>query len=501
MKTIRRSLIFLLAFVILIGTGIPSVTYALSGLPEFDIYNGHLKNYFGSSNTVIIPEGVKYIDEQVFQDAQVKTVVLPKSLESIGRWAFSGSQVTDIVIPAGARVGDASFAACEQLTSVVVSEGVEYINESAFSNCTQLTKVQLPNTLLRVGQDAFQNTPWLENNPNEFIIASGILFRYSNKIAASVAIPQGVKTIYSRAFSDRTNLKSVVIPPSVKEIQGGAFANTGLISVTIPETVEEIDGGAFWLCKGLKEVKWPQNINVIQRWMFADCTSLKRITIPEGVTIIGDEAFRGCVVLEQVNLPQSIKRLGHQMLKNCEAMRSLTVPGGVEWISPTIIETDIPNSWLQTHLFRLIGTKGSYTEDFAKRNGYEFVPIGTTPPTDSGTRLIYSGRIYKGAVMMDTRRYTMAPGHIYDIGVTLFGNASTKTRRVIPSSTSVASVRQLPNGNYRVTALRPGVTYITLLIVDPKDPLKQITHASIEFTVQNGVKQNGASWRQMTYFN
>ena len=500
MKTFQKTLAFLLTMVMLLSTGFSGAAYALSVLPEFSIYDGHLKDYFGSSDTVIIPEGVQYIDKQVFENKQIKTVVLPKSLKFIEKWAFSGSQITSVNIPAGAIVGDAAFAGCEQLTSVVISEGVKYINSSAFSSCPQLTTVQLPNTLLRVGQDAFLNTPWFDNNPNDFVIASGILFRYNNKTATSVSIPQGVKTIYGRAFSDRANLKSIVIPPSVKEIQGAAFANSGLVSVTIPETVEKIESGAFGLCQSLKEVKLPQNLQVINNGTFAECISLKSITIPEGVTIMGDDAFRGCVALEQVNLPQSIKRLG-RMLTNCESMRSLTIPAGVEWISPALIEVNTPNNWLQKNLFRLIGEKDSYVQSFAEKNGYEFVPIGTTPPAESSTRLIYSGRLYKGAVMMDTRRYTMAPGNIYDIGVKLFGNAATKTRRVIPSYTSVASVKQLPNGNYRVTALRPGVTTITLYIIDPKDPLKQITHASIEFTVENGVKQNGAAWRQMTYFN
>lgn len=481
MKTIRRSLIFLLAFVMLIGTGIPSVAHALVySVPGAYILGDHLKEYYGHADTVVLPEGIQYIDRSAFEGSSVKQVVLPESLRYIDIRAFYNSEITSIVIP----------------------EGVLGIEGAAFADCYQLKEVTFSGKNAPIiGQGAFNNTPWLENNPNDFVMVSDVLIRYNNKTAKSAAIPQGVRMINSEAFANRSNLQSITIPESVRKIGSQAFMNTGLISVTIPETVEEIDGGAFWLCKGLKEVKWPQNINVIQRGMFADCISLKNITIPEGVTVIGDEAFRGCVVLEQVNLPQSIKRLGHEMLKNCESMRSLTVPGGVEWISPTMIEVNTPDNWLQTHLFRLIGTKGSYTEDFAKRNGYEFVPIGTTPPIDSAARLIYSGRLYQGAVMMDTRKYTMAPGYIYDIGVTLFGNASTKTRRVIPSSSSVASVKQLPNGNYRVTALRPGVTYITLYVIDPKDPLKQITHASIEFTIQNGVKPNGSSWRQMTYFN
>ena len=102
---------------------------------------------------------------------------------------------------------------------------------------------------------------------------------------------------------------------------------------------------------------------------------------------------------------------------------------------------------------------------------------------------------------MDTKTYTMAPGNIYDIGVTLLGNAASKTRRMTSSRDGIASVRQLPNGNYRVTALRPGTTYITFTIYNPKDGKTEITHASIKLEVAKGVKQHGVACRQTTYFN
>lgn len=480
MKTFKKAVIFLLALVMLVGMEMPGVAYAVSSPPGCKIEGQTFARYSGQSETLVIPEGVRSIGKFAFEDTPVKQVILPQSLRSISPAAFLNSQLTSIEIP----------------------EGVTNIGGSAFANCYQLKEVTFSGrNIPEIEEQAFKNTPWLENYPNDFVILSDVLIRYNNKTAKSVVIPQGVRRINAEAFADRTNLQSITISESVREISPRAFMNTGLVSVTIPETMEKIDGSAFWLCQSLKEVKWPQNIKTIAGGMFADCISLRSITIPEGVTSIGDEAFRGCVVLNQLNLPQSIKHLGTRMLANCESMHSLTLPAGVEWISPTVIEVNTPDNWLQKHLFRLIGEKGSYVQTFAEKYGYEFVPIGTAPPAETGTRLIYSGRLYKGAVMMDTRTYKMAPGTVYDIGVNLLGNASTKTRRVIPGSSSVARVKQLPNGNYRVTALSPGVTDITLYIIDPKDPSKKITHASIQFTVENGAMPGGIAWRQKTFFN
>ncbi len=138
--------------------------------------------------------------------------------------------------------------------------------------------------------------------------------------------------------------------------------------------------------------------------------------------------------------------------------------------------------------FIIYGKKDSFASDYANSNGYSFRVIGEDILYLPSGALGYNGRAYYGAVTMDTRTYTMAPGNIYDIGVKLVGSAHAKIRRMTSSRDGIASVRQLPNGNYRVTGLRPGTTYITYTIYNPESG-KEITHASIKFDVAAGVKQ------------
>lgn len=111
----------------------------------------------------------------------------------------------------------------------------------------------------------------------------------------------------------------------------------------------------------------------------------------------------------------------------------------------------------------------------------------------------------KGSIMLDTANYIMAPGNIYDVGVTVKdaqGNplsgsqvknlVSSGKLKVTDSRTgSIATLQQLSNGNFRVTGKNPGTCYIVYDIGG--------THASVKIDVQRGVKQHGTAVRNTSY--
>ena len=110
-----------------------------------------------------------------------------------------------------------------------------------------------------------------------------------------VKIPEGVTSIGMRAFSQCTNLTSVVIPEGVTSIGDGAFEYCGnLTSVTIPESVTSIEEDAFHGDMSLTSVTIPEGVTSIEEYTFSMCGSLTSVVIPEGVTSIGEYAFREC---------------------------------------------------------------------------------------------------------------------------------------------------------------------------------------------------------------
>lgn len=80
---------------------------------DFIIEDNELKAYKGNSTDVIIPEGVKYIGEGVFQGSGVTSVILPESLIYIGH---------------------KSFANCYRLQEIKIPSSVEDIQYDAFNS-------------------------------------------------------------------------------------------------------------------------------------------------------------------------------------------------------------------------------------------------------------------------------------------------------------------------------------------------------------------------------
>lgn len=79
---------------------------------------------------------------------------------------------------------------------------------------------------------------------------------------------------------------------TVTMLARGAFYNkTNLKSITLPKTLKYIKGCAFWGCTSLESVVIPDGVSTIEEYAFAECYSLKSVTIPKSVTSIGDRLF------------------------------------------------------------------------------------------------------------------------------------------------------------------------------------------------------------------
>jgi hypothetical protein len=131
-----------------------------------------------------------------------------------------------------------------------------------------------------LGDSAFLSTKWEENaRVGDFVIINNILYAYHGK-GGNVVIPKGVKQIGGHVFStggyeDKSKLKSVTIPDSVKIIRDNAFSG----------------------CEGLKSIVLPEGITQIGMYAFADCYNLKELTIKGNIKEISSDAFMGCDLL------------------------------------------------------------------------------------------------------------------------------------------------------------------------------------------------------------
>jgi len=129
-----------------------------------------------------------------------------------------------------------------------------------------------------------------------------------------VIIPPGVTEIEKNAFSYCASLKEAVLPATLKIIGEAAFRGSTVRTAVIPKGVVEIGADAFADCKFLKDIVIPDGI-IKARWAFHGC-GIKTLVIPEGVTEIAKEMFIHCESLREVVTPASLRRIGERAFES-----------------------------------------------------------------------------------------------------------------------------------------------------------------------------------------
>lgn len=118
--------------------------------------------------------------------------------------------------------------------------------------------------------------------------------------------------------------KKVIIPSTIQgypvvEIVGGSYEgfkkNDKIETVVIPEGVTSVTG--FYECKNLKTVILPQSLKIIGDSAFADCKKLTSIALPDGLERIANYAFGGAG-LTSIALPDSLSLIYTAAFKNCD---------------------------------------------------------------------------------------------------------------------------------------------------------------------------------------
>ena len=165
-----------------------------------------------------------------------------------------------------------------------------------------------------------------------------------------------VVAIGDRAFENRTDLRTVMIPDSVTEMGGYAFNNcTNLSNVTLSKNLESMGSSAFGNCDGLTQIEIPKSLDIggnyylgafsdcanikkvtfergttkIASSLFCGCTGIEKIDIPDTVTIIQDYAFKECKNLSTVNIPESVTEIGSKAFYECISLSTVNIPDSV----------------------------------------------------------------------------------------------------------------------------------------------------------------------------
>lgn len=100
---------------------------------------------------------------------------------------------------------------------------------------------------------------------------------YYNSDITSVVLPNTIKEIPEQAFYNCRNLKSLVLPSILTSIGKQAFYYTGIESLVLPEEIEEICAEAFSTCISLKYVELPNSLSAIGEKAFYNDGNIQEV--------------------------------------------------------------------------------------------------------------------------------------------------------------------------------------------------------------------------------
>ena len=165
----------------------------------------------------------------------VKYLVVEEGVTSVGGTASNFPNLLYASYPS--TIDYFKLQSREQVTAVVLAEGISKIENDAFQGCKSLRTLTLPSTVSRIGMRAFAGTAITSIELPERM--NYIDNAFCNTPLESLRCPAGVDTIYPGTFNKCPKLTSITIPKDVTDIREYAFLECGLKDVYYQGTEEE----------------------------------------------------------------------------------------------------------------------------------------------------------------------------------------------------------------------------------------------------------------------
>lgn len=338
---LRKRLVGLgLIFTMTFSLGVASIPSGVKGIidvyaaEEFVIEDGVLVEYRGSSEQVVIPEGVTKIACGFGACTNMKSLTIPTTLVEItdGGFIYRCDNLESITVTPGNPVFDSrnncnaiirtsSNTLVRGCNNTRIPEGISKIEAYAFSGCTKLVAIKIPDSVKTIGKWAFSDCYNLES----LYIPAGV----NNIEDGIVGYCHNLKSIVvdkdNTSYDSRNNCNAIVAKDM--EVNGvtGDYLVAGCKNTRIPDSVVGINMWALIGLNSLREITIPGNVKIIGASAFYMCTGLERVYFKEGVERIEMSAFYGCASLREVELPKSVTYIDGGAFSSCNNLASITI--------------------------------------------------------------------------------------------------------------------------------------------------------------------------------
>lgn len=251
---------------------------------------------------------------------------------NIAKEAFKDcSYLKSVVLPEGLIfIDDRSFESCENLATITIPNSVINLGDYVFWTCDSLSILTLPEALTSMGSNAIGNNGLKTINflssippsvsPIDCLVNLNedvIIYVPAESVDAYKAWTNYTVMAIGSVVSDEFEYEGLMYrinkdseTPSV-ELIGVAEGNTDA-NVTIPSTAVNNDTEEY-------------SVVGIAANAFADNQDIKSITIPASVVVIGDGAFAGCDSLT-VTMPGNNVTMGEGVFSGCSDLAVNVTP-------------------------------------------------------------------------------------------------------------------------------------------------------------------------------
>ena len=176
-----------------------------------------------------------------------------------------------------------------QITSLIVAEGVTSIGDYAFAMCDNLVSVTISNTVNEIHDNVFKGCTSIESMTIPFIGASRTSIDEDGVFGTLFGLDEDGISQYTRSDGSYLYSKSFGIPESLQ-----------IVSV---KDATQISFGAFHNCSSIEEIHLNEGIQSIGSYAFSGCSGLTQLEIPSTVTIVSEFVLSGCTSIESLTIP------------------------------------------------------------------------------------------------------------------------------------------------------------------------------------------------------
>ncbi len=205
----------------------------------------------GPSSTLEIPYGItrtsdfsERADALIRQDIQYEEIIFPDTLIDLGKYCFWGTQIQKIHLPEGMKTINEGVFEEAVLGEIILPSRLERIKMGAFRE-SSIMEIKLPDTLEVIEPNAF----WRSEGLKKITIPASVYYIGEDAFGGCTSIEEvvfeeGLQVVSGRAFAG-VNVERIQFPESLMSIYGYGPYPEILERIYIPERTGNIDE-LFW---------------------------------------------------------------------------------------------------------------------------------------------------------------------------------------------------------------------------------------------------------------